>query len=114
MLTIQRVGQLTGATVRALRHYEVLGLLKPLRTGHGVRRYSRGDCRRALAITRLRKLDIPLALIGQILDAPDPEVRNSTLVSALSERLERLEALIPTVQAALKSPSNWLEDSSAE
>lgn len=104
-LSITRLSQRTGATLRALRHYESLGLLKPIRVGRGERLYPDHECDRAAQITRLRQLDLPLSLIQQILDQDCDETRNETLRRALSSRLAELEAQTPMVKAALSELS---------
>lgn len=104
-LSITRLSQRTGATLRALRHYESLGLLRPIRAGRGERLYPDHECARAAQITRLRQLDLPLSLIQKILDQDCDEARNETLRRALSSRLAELEAQTPRVKAALSELS---------
>jgi DNA-binding transcriptional MerR regulator len=40
---VQEFARLAGVTVRALHHYDQLGLLRPKRTRSGYRRYSLSD-----------------------------------------------------------------------
>ena len=65
-LTIGAVAAVTGLTVKALRHYDEIGLLRPdhvdPRTGY--RHYSRGQLRDAALIASLRLVDMPLADIA--------------------------------------------------
>lgn len=65
------VGQLatqTGLTVRALHHYDRLGLLHPAaRTPAGYRCYSAADVERLYRIRALRVLGLPLAEIAAVL-----------------------------------------------
>jgi len=67
-----RVGELadaTGVTVRALHHYDRLGLLVPTqRTAAGHRLYASDDVRRLYRIVALRELGLPLDAIGVVLD----------------------------------------------
>lgn len=100
-LTIRRLSQRTGATLRALRHYEELGLLRPIRAGRGERLYPHHECDRAAQITRLRRLDLPLSLIQHILDQDCDHERTQALRQALSSRLAELEAQTPMIRAAL-------------
>jgi len=100
-LTIRRLSQQTGVTLRALRHYEALGLLKPIRADRGERLYPHRECVRAVQIARLRRLDLPLSLIQQVLDHDCDHERTEALRQALSERLAELEAQTPMVRAAL-------------
>jgi DNA-binding transcriptional MerR regulator len=52
--------RLAGVTVRALHHYDRIGLLKPQRSSSGHRLYRLGDLERLEQIAALKFLDIPL------------------------------------------------------
>src|SRR3954468_17712687 len=56
--------QLAGVTVRALHHYDRLGLLKPQRTAAGYRIYSSRDLEALEQIVVLKFIGIPLKDIG--------------------------------------------------
>jgi DNA-binding transcriptional MerR regulator len=78
---IWRVGELAreaGMTVRALHHYDRLGLLKPSsRTSGGHRCYTQADVRRLHRIVALRGFGFPLEDIAALLDAePDQDPRD--------------------------------------
>jgi DNA-binding transcriptional MerR regulator len=65
-----------------LRHYESLGLVRPLgRTGSGYREYSAKDIRRIFHIESLRSLGLSLREIGRALE--DPGFTPSALVGDL-------------------------------
>lgn len=68
--TIAELSALTGATARALRHYEDEGLLSPHRSRGGTRSFPPEQRRRAQIIVRLRDLDMPLSEIRAVLDDP--------------------------------------------
>lgn len=70
MRTVGEVAALTGCTVRALHHYEELGLVTPMRSDAGYRLYSDDDIRRLHDVVALRALDIPLNEIARLLDDP--------------------------------------------
>jgi len=77
-----------GTTVRALRHYDRIGLLVPSeRSEGGHRRYSHADVARLYRIVALRSLDFSLADIATALES-EPE----TLRSLLQSQLERVES----------------------
>jgi DNA-binding transcriptional MerR regulator len=65
-----RVGELArraGLTVRALHHYDSLGLLKPsARADSGYRLYSAADVARLHQIQALRRFGMPLADIATL------------------------------------------------
>ena len=63
---VQEFGELAGVTVRALHHYDRLGLLKPRRTGAGYRLYSLRDLERLEQIVALKFLGIPLKQIRKL------------------------------------------------
>ena len=61
--------ELTGVTVRALHHYDRLGLLRPSRrTRAGYRQYGAGDVTRLEQIVALKFIGFPLKDIRAILD----------------------------------------------
>jgi DNA-binding transcriptional MerR regulator len=55
-----------GVTVRALRHYDRLGLLKPRRTPAGYRIYTEGDLATLEQIVALKFIGIPLRQIASV------------------------------------------------
>jgi DNA-binding transcriptional MerR regulator/uncharacterized glyoxalase superfamily protein PhnB len=62
----------TGLTVRALHHYDQIGLLKPSqRTPAGHRLYGAADLARLYRISLLRRLGFPLEQIASVLDNPE-------------------------------------------
>lgn len=80
----------TGLTVRALHHFDRIGLLVPaLRTPAGHRVYTDGDVRRLYRILALRQLGMPLAQIAESLDGD-----LDGLGSAVRAQLARVERTI--------------------
>jgi DNA-binding transcriptional MerR regulator len=68
MLKIQEFAKRGGVTIRAMRHYDSLGLLKPsARTKSGYRLYHESDLKRLEQIIALRAFGLSLADIGQAL-----------------------------------------------
>lgn len=65
--TAAAVAQRFGVSVKALRVYEVAGLLKPARTAAGWRIYRQPDLERLSAILALKQLGLPLKRIGELL-----------------------------------------------
>jgi DNA-binding transcriptional MerR regulator len=79
MLTVKRVAEISGVSVRALHHYDQIDLLKPALIGSNrYRYYGRDELLRLQQILIHRELGIPLTEIAAILDDP---------------RFDRLEAL---------------------
>lgn len=72
MHTVKKVARMAGVSVRALHHYDEIGLLKPAHIGaNGYRYYGREELLRLQQILIHRELGIPLAEVGTILDDPD-------------------------------------------
>jgi MerR family transcriptional regulator, thiopeptide resistance regulator len=92
---IGELAQAAGVTVRALHHYDRLGLLVPSeRTPGGHRLYTPADVQRLYRLLALRELGLPLGEIGAVLDADDAltgTVRRH--LSHVERRLQQLEAL---------------------
>jgi DNA-binding transcriptional MerR regulator len=59
---------LAGVTVRALHHYDRLGLLRPKRTLNGYRTYGEQDLVRLEQIVALKFIGLPLRRIKELLD----------------------------------------------
>src|SRR5437868_3292014 len=67
---IHEFSKRAGVTVKALRHYDRLGLLKPRRTDAGYRLYGERDLQRLEQIVALKLLGIPLKQIKAMLERP--------------------------------------------
>jgi len=100
---ISHLARRTGLTVRALRHYEELGLLAPVRTRTGERRFPPDQCERASLIALLRRCDVALDEVRDILDDPVECARAERLRQVLEARVSMLGDQLRIVQAALAS-----------
>jgi DNA-binding transcriptional MerR regulator len=98
LMPIGRFSRLTGVGVKALRHYDEVGLLVPAAIDHetGYRFYSPDQVDRAEAIRLLRRLDMPLEEIRSTLDAGDPAALRAALVSHQREIATRESELRAT------------------
>jgi DNA-binding transcriptional MerR regulator/thiol-disulfide isomerase/thioredoxin len=65
---IHDFAQLAGVTVKALRHYDRIGLLKPKRTDSGYRAYSDADLQRLEQIVALKFIGLPLREIKILME----------------------------------------------
>jgi DNA-binding transcriptional MerR regulator len=81
---ISVASELSGLGPQTLRLYETRGLLTPLRSDGGTRRYSDDDLLRLRRITELLDAGVNLAGIAQIFDL---EARNTHLETANAELL---------------------------
>lgn len=97
MRTVSEVSRLTGVSVRALHHYDRVGLLKPAAvTEAGYRLYDEAALERLQQILLYRELEFPLKEIKQILDSPgfERELALEQQITLLTLKKERLEGLI--------------------
>ena len=84
MKTVKEVSLLTGVSVRALHHYDAIGLLKPAKvTEAGYRLYDTASLERLQQILLFRELEFPLKEIKAILESPDFD-RNKALEQQIS------------------------------
>ncbi|HEY1367088.1 MAG TPA: helix-turn-helix domain-containing protein [Gaiellaceae bacterium] len=116
LLPIGRFARLTGLTVKALRHYDEVGLLRPAAVDPetGYRSYSPGQARRAEAIRRLRRLEVPLDDVSVLLETDDPALARRVLVdhqrrtairaAELRVVLQGLQPLIDGKESVMETP----------
>ena len=97
MMTIGELSALTHVSIRTLRHYDQIGLLKPSRvTEAGYRQYDESALQRLHTILLFRELEFPLADIARIIDAPgfDPIDALDRQITLLTMRREHIDNLI--------------------
>jgi DNA-binding transcriptional MerR regulator len=106
--TVKQVAKLSGVSVRALHHYDEIGLLKPDSVGaNGYRYYGKDELLRLQQILFHRELGFSLEEIRQVLDAKDFD-RVAALrahrgrLDAESKRYRRLVRTIDETLAALQ------------
>lgn len=93
---IEEVAQKTGLTKRALRHYEDMGLIAPIRTDGGYRLYSNEDLDRVRRIQELKgSLGFCLSEIKNVLDLE--EALKETLAGQTGD-IEEIRKLIEIVE----------------
>lgn len=72
LLKVGELAKQSGLTIRALHHYDSIGLLTPsARSDAGYRLYNRADIARLHQIQALRGMGLSLAEIGALLARPD-------------------------------------------
>ncbi len=100
--TIQEVARSAGTTSRALRHYDAIGLLHPVRVASGGQRiYDSAGLVRLQRILLLRGLGVGLSLIARMVDERAPIDEADALaehVAVLREQRERLTRQIAAVE----------------
>lgn len=103
---VQEFARLAGVSVRALHHYDRLGLMKPRRTEAHYRLYGNRDLERLEQIVALQFLGIPLKQIGQLLDR-EPRGLTEALARqrrALEEKRRLLDRAIHAIREAERKP----------
>jgi len=101
----QQFARLAGVTVRALHHYDRLGLLKPSgRSDAGYRLYRARDLARLEQIVVLKFLGLPLKQIGRLLKRESPladTLQRQQVV--LAEKRQQLDAAVQAIARAERS-----------
>jgi DNA-binding transcriptional MerR regulator len=121
LMPIGRFGRLTGLTVKALRHYDELGLLRPaaVDADTGYRLYSPSQVGRAEWIRTLRRLEVPLDDVATLLETEDRATVKRLLVdhqrrtavrqAELRWILQRLQPLIDGKEPVMGTKAETLE-----
>lgn len=102
-LSIKEVAELTGLSLRALRYYDQLGLVSPMRQDNGYRAYLASDLERLQQVLFYRELGMELDEIGRILSRPTHDVLHSLteLRGRLAARRDELETLLHTLDLTI-------------
>jgi MerR family transcriptional regulator, thiopeptide resistance regulator len=117
--TVGELSRLTGVTVRALHHYDEIGLIRPSeRTAAGYRLYDDADVLRLHQVLLLRELGVPLDEIAAVIDEAGSQhellrrhrevlvtrrVRLDAMLSALDARLAAFEKGIAMTPDEMKT-----------
>jgi len=121
LMSIGRFSRLTGLTVKALRHYDELGLLRPavVDPDTGYRSYSPEQVARAEWIRTLRRLEVPLDDVATLLATDDPATvkrllddhrrRTAVRSAELKWILQRLQPLIDGREPVMGTKAEALE-----
>ncbi|HEX8802898.1 MAG TPA: MerR family transcriptional regulator [Acidimicrobiales bacterium] len=107
LLPIGDFARATHLSVKALRHYDDIGLLVPAEVdaATGYRRYAVAQVPAAHLLRRLRELDMPLPEIGQVLAAPDTAARDA----AIDRHLRRTRSALAKAEASVSALHALLE-----
>lgn len=116
VMPIGRFARLTGLTVKALRHYDEVGLLRPAAVDPetGYRSYSPDQVARAETIRRLRRLELPLDDVLTLVETDDPErirgilrdhqYRTAVRSAELKVVLQSLQPLLDGKESVMNTP----------
>lgn len=114
--TVSELAELAGVSVRALHHYDRIGLLVPTRRSRsGYRLYGDEEMRRLQQILLFRELDFPLGEIRRILERPgyDPAEAleaHRGILREKGERIARLQDLLDRTIAQMRGETDMLSD----
>lgn len=111
MYTICEVSRMTGVSVRALHHYDAIGLLPPTRTTQaGYRLYDGYALERLKCILIFRELRFPLREIAEFLKNPDfdPVEALDGQIEMLRAQKRRTEALIAYAEKLKKEGMGYM------
>jgi DNA-binding transcriptional MerR regulator len=102
---IHEFAELAGVTVKALRHYDRLGLLRPTRTNGGYRMYTACDLERLEQIVALKFIGVPLKQIRIVLDRPCTDFSETLRLQrqVLLEKRRLLDRAIRAMEVAQKA-----------
>jgi DNA-binding transcriptional MerR regulator len=104
--TVSQVATLSGVSVRALHHYDEIGLLKPACVGpNGYRYYGREELLRLQQILFHRELGLSLDEIRRAIDTPGFD-----RAAALRDQRERLVAEIARLRKLTRTIDDTLAD----
>ena len=97
---IHEFARLTGLTVRALQHYDHLGLLKPVRSRAGHRTYSDQDLQALVQILALKSVGVPLRQIAALRRSGGPGLARALHMqrAVLERRKPLLDKAITAIQ----------------
>ena len=105
MRTVKEVSGITGVSIRTLRYYDEIGLLKPTElTETGYRLYDNKALEKLQEILFFRELEIPLIDIKKIMDTPnyDKEQILITQKMLLEQKRNRLNGIIELITDVMK------------
>ena len=112
LINIGELSALSHVSIRTLRHYDQIGLLRPTQvTEAGYRQYDEAALQRLHSILLFRELEFPLADIQHILDNPnfDPSTVLEKQITLLTMRREHIDNLILLAQGLKTKGMNHMD-----
>ncbi|MGG3734185.1 MerR family transcriptional regulator [Heyndrickxia coagulans] len=116
-MRIKEVAELAGVSIRTLRHYDDIGLLKPAEVSpSGYRHYSEENLKTLQQILFFKELGFPLQKIKEIIESPSfDRIRALELQRhLLIEKQKRLAKMIALIEKTIQSEKEGMEMSSEE
>lgn len=100
MRTVKEVSQLTGISIRTLRYYDEIGLLRPIRISENqYRLYDDKALEKLQEIMFFKEMDIPLETIKKLLENPELDRKEILLFqkALLERKRNRLNGIIELI-----------------
>lgn len=104
---VHQFAALAGVTVKALHHYERVGLLKPRRSESGYRLYAEQDLERLEQIIALKFLGLPLKQIKEVLDRTALALPDALRLQR--QAIEEKQALLRRAARVIRAAEESLE-----
>lgn len=105
MKTVKDMSEISGVSIRTLRYYDEIGLLKPTELSDaGYRLYDNKSLEKLQEIMFFKELEIPLEDIKKIMDNPnyDKEQALLTQKNLLEQKRNRLNGIIELISDVVK------------
>lgn len=105
MRTVKEISKITGISIRTLRYYDEIGLLKPARvTEAGYRLYDDQELQKLQEILFYKELEIPLSYIKKIMENTEYDKQKALAVqkSLLERKRNRLNGIIELIDDVIK------------
>ena len=112
MTTVGELARLTGISVRALHHYDEIGLVVPSeRSDAGYRLYGSEEIARLQEVLFFRELGVPLEEIGRIVSDPGYDRAEALRRQRrmLEAKAEHLLAMVDAIDATLRADEEGTE-----
>ena len=103
--TVKEISKITGISIRTLRYYDEIGLLKPARvTEAGYRLYDDQELEKLQEILFYKELEIPLSDIKKIMENPEYDKQKALAVqkSLLERKRNCLNRIIELIDDVMK------------
>jgi DNA-binding transcriptional MerR regulator len=109
-MQIGEVAEQTGLSLRTIRYYEEVGLVRPsARTTGGFRLYSESDLARLRLVRRMKPLDFSLEEMKEVLEALDALENPGQSPEARAQVIDRLKMFREAAQARVEALREQLE-----
>ena len=105
MKTVKEVSMITGVSIRTLRYYDEIGLLKPTElTETGYRLYDNKALEKLQEILFFKELEIPLTTIKEIMDTPNYDKEQVLIAqkNLLEQKRNHLNGIIELITDVMK------------